>query len=68
MQDDFLADIDSDILSLLLEQDPSDGIPRISGNAAPLSYLQQQLWTLQALDESNTSYLMPVVFCSNGAD
>ncbi|RXF06611.1 non-ribosomal peptide synthetase [Pseudoalteromonas sp. PS5] len=66
MQDDFLADIDSDILSLLLEQDSSDGIPRISGNAAPLSYLQQQLWTLQALDESNTSYLMPVVFAVTG--
>ncbi|MCO7199861.1 non-ribosomal peptide synthetase [Pseudoalteromonas sp. OANN1] len=66
MQDDFLADIDSDILSLLLEQDASEGISHLSGHTAPLSYLQQQLWTLQALDESNTSYLMPVVFEVHG--
>ena len=66
MQDDILADLDPDLLALLLEQSEEKDIAPVAGNIGPLSFLQEKIWSLQTILPDSNAYNMPVVFKVSG--
>ncbi|MEM5550388.1 amino acid adenylation domain-containing protein [Pseudoalteromonas neustonica] len=61
MNDDILADLDPELLALVLGQE-EESIPTIDGNSGPLSFLQEKIFSLQSIAPDSTAYNMPVVF------